>query len=271
MEQFKKYAFNLNLQHFGGADDEPAEEFEVEDEVLEDGEEEAGVEIETEDDDGIDDDETGDKELSDEEEHQEEVEKQVPLKALQAERRKWQEKMRQIEQKAQLADRFASLTGVDAENMNQYLDHLEVNNQVENGVPEHVAQALVQQQRQIQTMWTQLNQQNRDNEVNTLKADPFYADIEDFREEIENYANHTGISMKQAYMAVRGEQRVAEYAREVEQRTLLNKAKKQAQKVDTSISGDNTPAPKVKLTTDQMAIAKMAGMTPQEYYKYLKG
>jgi hypothetical protein len=55
----------------------------------------------------------------------------------------------------------------------------------------------------------------------------------------------------------------------IEQRILNNLAKKQGKKLDTTSNGAAKVQSNVKLSADQRAIAKMAGMTDQEYYNML--
>lgn len=289
----KRFRFPMNLQLFAEKSATvDGETFTIEDDdptsyATTDGYYEADEEgINISDDEGMtaDDEETEEPELeeihddSESEEEQEEAQvtkekgKNSTANAVISERRKWQERVKQLEREAELAKKIMKASGVsDVESLERQLDALTTQRYVDQGYDEHTAQMLVQQQRKIETMERDLRRQKFDVEVEALRKDPFYADIEDWREELEPIAERTGQSLKDAYMMIRGRDRMKEYEREVEQRLIANRTKKSKAKVDTSSGGGamkKSTGP--KLTPEQMQMAKMAGMTPEEYYKYMK-
>lgn len=179
-------------------------------------------------------------------------------KAVIAERRKWQAQIAEANRKAALADRMMKLSGVDSlDVLQQRLEAAEAARIAkETGVSPEVAAEQLRQQRELETQRAEIRKLKYGQEVATLKADPFFADIEDYREEFEEVAERTGQSLEEVYMAKRGRQRMKEYEREVEQRTLANRQKSQKAKVDTSTSGEPVQKEKYDLTPDQLAFAK---------------
>lgn len=192
--------------------------------------------------------------------------------AVIAERRKWQERMKALEKKAGLADKIMKTSGVASiEDLERQMDNIVAQNYMDRGYDEQTATMLAAQQRRMDQMERDMRQKSFDAEVMTLKSDPFYADIDDWRDEFEPIAISTGQSLKDVYMIQRGRERMKEVEREVEQRMIANRTKKSKAKVDTT-SGGGTPKKPTgpKLTPDQLAIAKLAGIKPENYYRHLK-
>jgi len=233
------------------------ETFEVD--VDEEKETESNEEITTE--------ETEEKTKQETEEEEKEEEKMVPLRALEAERKKWKERLNDPEiQKAKaIADRLKQTTGKDYDAIQQELDQMQINQYTEHGMDPVMAQQLVQQQRQMAEIQKRLNKQQRDAEIAALKQEPFFSDIEYYRDEVEDLADRTGLSVKQAYLALRGDVRQVEYQREIEQRVLNNRSKKQKAKIDTTPSGETKVKTSVKLTDVEKEIADAAGISYAEY------
>ena len=190
--------------------------------------------------------------------------------AVMAERKKWQERMKALEKKAAIADKLMKQSGLqDIEALHAQMDALEVNRHIDAGVDPQMAQYIVQQQRMLMDMERNLKRQQFDAEVKELQKDPFFADIEDYREEFEDIAARTGQSLEDVYMAKRGRIRMQEREREIEQTMTANRKKKDAARVDTSTSAAAKPKNKdYGLSADEMAIIKMAGMKPEEAAKF---
>lgn len=274
----------FNLQHFAKTaefegevyelDTEESEETEVEDDVQE------GIEIEVDDETESSESNESDSEENDDEEVEEEVtdkepesepEKTVPLKALQAEREKFKKRLEEAERLASATKKLMQQSGVDnIDDFNRQLDALEAKKLEQQGIDPQQAQYFVQQQREMNEMKRQLQKQKLDIEAGSMKQNDFYADIDDYRDELEEYAVRNNMSLEQSYMALRGAQRMKEFQAQLEQKMLNDQAKKQKKRVDTSPSGKQKQKTKLNLTPDELAIAKMAKMTPEEYYKYKK-
>jgi hypothetical protein len=193
--------------------------------------------------------------------------------AVIAERRKWQERLKAAEKKGSLADKLLQATGAQSlEQLEEQLDGLKVRQYEDQGYDSQTAMMLVDMQRKQETLNQQLRKQQFDNEVQSLKSDPFYGDIEDWREELEPIAARTGQTLQAAYMALRGRERMEEYKREIEQRAIAERSKKRSAKVDTTAGGGGgvKKSNRVQLSADELAVAKMAGMSPEDYYKHKK-
>lgn len=198
-------------------------------------------------------------------------------KAVIAERKRLQAQIAEANKKAALTEKLMKLIGVDDMSVLQVrLDAAEAARIAkETGVTPEVATAQLRQQRELENQRAEIRKLKYGQEVAALKSDPFFADIEDYREEFEEVAERTGQTLEEVYMAKRGRQRMKEYEREVEQRTLANKQKRDKTKVDTSTSGEQIKTEKHNLTPDQLAVAKAAVKMGHfknvgEYAKYLK-
>lgn len=275
----------MNLQLFASKTAEvDGETFEIEEDVAElDYEvDEGGITIPDEEDEqeepsedaDADDSETEDEgEPRDDEAKPEGKSKNTTGNAVIAERRKWQERLKAAEKKGSLADKLLQATGAQSlEQLEQQLDGLKVRQYEDQGYDSQTALMLVDMQRKQETLNQQLRKQQFDNEVQSLKSDPFYGDIEDWREELEPIAARTGQTLQAAYMALRGRERMEEYKREIEQRAIADRSKKRSSKIDTSAGGGGgvKKSNRVQLSADELAVAKMAGMSPEDYYKHKK-
>lgn len=284
----KKFMLPLNLQLF--AETEPVTEneerpFEIEDETIDPGPEiidhdDGSFEIVDDEEEGEPDEEVQEQTDAGQERDEEVTEppkKNETKDAVIAERRKWQERMKALEKKAALADKVMGTVGIqDPDKLQSQLDALEAQKYEQQGYDPQTAQMLVQQQRQISEMQQSLARQKFDVEANSLKSDPFFSDIDEWRDELEPIALKTGQSLEAVYMAYRGRERMKEFQREEEHRRQAAASKKNAARVNTSANGG---APKkmekVNLTPDQLAMAKIAvkqGVfkSVEEYAKYAK-
>lgn len=209
---------------------------------------------------------------SDDDDQDDKNEKTVPLKAIEAERKKWQSRLNDpvLKKKLALADRLAAMSGTSLDALYDQMEQMEVQRHIDQGVNPQMAEAFVRGQKEISDAKKLLNKQTMDLEIKNLKSDPFFSDVDDYREELEEYADRTGLTIEQTYMAIRGKERVKEMQTEIEQRTLNNINKKQSKKLDTTTNGEGKTKTKVKLSKEQLDMAKAAKMTPQEYYAMTK-
>lgn len=283
----RQFYLPLNLQLF--AEDGPEDEIEFE---LEDDDE--GIELSSED----DNDDEG-EEMSDGDGHQgaegsedseesdsddsdasaaDQRHKQVKGKgnnptaaAVIAERKKWQAKLKEAEKAAAIAKRFMQQTGAtDLEELNRRMDAFESQRLQEQGVPQELADRIAATERQLKEQQTDIRRQKFAVEAERLKSDPFYSDLDDHLEELESLAERTGQSLKSVYLAEHGERRLKEREAEIEAKVKANKENRAKKKVDTSPTGSssNKQMKRVTLSATERAIAKAAGMTPEEYAKY---
>lgn len=294
----RRHVFPLNLQLF--ADERETEGFEIDDsedgteaedpyaDLLDNGdgdEAEGGEESDEEEDAEADGEQGAGEEDSDEEEKDDvddvdgagDPDKKGPDatgRAVIAERRKWQERMKALEKEAGLARRLMEQTGVkDFEEMNRRMDALHANTLIQQGVPAEMAHSMAIGQRQIAEMQQQLKGYKYDGEVQRLKADPFFADIDQYRDDFTEIAERTGQTLEAVYMAQRGRQRMKERESEIEAKVKASKERKAKKAVSTSPTGKSASAAaksRVQLSAAEKAVAKAAGMTPEEYAKFRK-
>jgi hypothetical protein len=224
-----------------------------------------GIELDAESDDEI--------ELPEEEtekpekpEKPESTEKMVSLKALQAQRAKFKKQIEALQ---------AQITPKKAET-NSYKDKLQTYG-VSDDVADLLASVLSGAEGKTANIEKAVNKKFRDQEFKELAKDPIFSDIEEHREELEETADRHGISIEDAYFQKYGKTKIkanqADLRRQIEQEILDNLKKKGSMKFDTTDNGEpDTTSKKVKLSSDDLAVAKMSGMTARDYaiFKYGK-
>lgn len=179
--------------------------------------------------------------------------------AVIAERRKWQEKLKELEAKGALADKILKQSGAASiDELNQRMDFLETERLKKEGVDPQVAAAFVAQQRQLTEMQSTLRKQKYDGEAERLKQDAFFADLDDHRDEFEAIAEKTGMTLEEVYMAKRGSQRMKEREAEIEARVKANRDKRDGKRVNTnpSAGAGKQSGKSYNLTPEQLAAAK---------------
>lgn len=214
----------------------------------------------------------------DEEKETDNSKKENPIaKAVIAERKRLQAQMDAYKKEAEIAKKLMKLVGVDdIELLQQRLEQAEAARIAqERGITPEQAQLELKRQRELEEQRREIRRLKYAQEVAELKRDPFFSDIEDYREEFEEIAERTGQTIEEVYMAKRGRQRMKEFEREVEQRTLANKQKRQKSKVDTTSNGEQIKKETYNLTPEQLAVAQAAVKmgtfeSVAEYAKFLK-
>lgn len=179
--------------------------------------------------------------------------------AVIAERRKWQEKLKEFEAKGALADKILKQSGAASiDELNQRMDLLETERLKKEGVDPQVAAAFVAQQRQLAEMQTSLRKQKYDGEAERLKQDAFFADLDEYRDEYEAIAEKSGMSLEEVYMAKRGTQRMKEREAEIEARVKANRDKRDSKRVNTnpSAGAGKQSGKSYNLSPEQLAAAK---------------
>lgn len=191
-------------------------------------------------------------------------------KAVEAERKKWKNKLNKS-----ITQPITSTTF----NEGEFLEK-KISEYIEDGYPEGTAKIEARRdlnyEKRLRDIESKANDRNdstklrRDFEVDQLSRDAYYADLKDpdIREEVEEYANKKGVSMEEAYNAKFAKSKRLELEKQIEQRLLNEQRKKKSADVDYTSNGEQGAKPKVKLTGDQLAAAKMLNMTPQEYYEF---
>lgn len=251
----------INLQLF--ADDD----FDDDDDSFD----EIEIEIDGDDDIELDLDADADEDDSESEEGEEteEPKKKEPQKddgnstarAVIAERRKWQKKIQELE------DKLSST--------NHEPDTVIENQLLEAGFDGDTAKVinniLGKSSSKASKVETMVTKKFRDLEFKELSMEPMFSDIDLYREEVENLMDKTGLTAEEAYLAKFGKSKLSknksDIEREAEQRVLSNIKKKGNMTFNTISNGDSSSSKtRTSLSKAEMAIAKRAGMTAQQYY-----
>ena len=241
--------FHIDIQLFGEEDIE-IDDIEIEDEIEieEESEEEPEEEPKEE-----------PEETAGEPEDKKELPADVvPKKALLAERAKYQRRLKEL--KAELEKSKGD------DETKKKLDELGL----DESIAETLASLISNSKSKADNVEALVNKKFRDLEFENLKSDSFYSDAEEHREELEEMAEKTGMSVRQCYNALFGDKKFklsqAELRSQIEQEVLANINKRQEYgNIDTTENGNTEVKSKLKLTKDEVGFAKAAGMTPAEY------
>jgi len=261
-----KGLFKINLQLFAGDDVEfdipdGIEDLEAEEDVIEVDVED--LEDETE---NISQDDTTKEAEKDKEKDKGAKDNEIIRNAVIAERKKWKKRVEELEAKLN-SIKDTTIEETEADDLDKQLAEL--------GFDEKTIKILKSKfnktQNEAVTVKKLVQKKFRDLEFKELAKDPLFSDIDLYRDELEEFMDKTGLSAEEAYLAKFGKNRItksrADIEREVEQRVLANLKKKQDMVFDSTDNGEvGTNKKRFRLSKDEMEIAKLAGMTPQEYY-----
>jgi len=100
-----------------------------------------------------------------------------------------------------------------------------------------------------------------------MRTNPLYADVDSRRSALEAFIFRTGVSPKEAYNALFGEERLEKMRKEMEEK--MSAAEKHAKRIP-ALSGPDAPDTKghIQLSEAEKWAAAGAGMTPEEYARY---
>jgi len=261
-----KDLFKINLQLFAGDDVEfdipdGIEDLETEEDVIEVDVED--LEDETE---NISQDDTAEVESKSKQPRPDSKDNEIIRNAVIAERKKWKKRVEELEAKLN-SIKDTTIEETEADDLDKQLAEL--------GFDEKTIKILKSKfnktQNEAVTVKKLVQKKFRDLEFKELAKDPLFSDIDLYRDELEEFMDKTGLSAEEAYLAKFGKNKItksrADIEREVEQRVLANLKKKQDMVFDSTDNGEvGTNKKRFRLSKDEMEIAKLAGMTPQEYY-----
>lgn len=204
----------------------------------------------------------------------EDAPKTVPLTALHQEREKLKTLKKEYSELKKVTDRLFKNTGVrDVRELEDRMDNITLQEFIQNkGMDEGTAKTFLMQQKRIAELEKAQGAKDYEAEIKTLRATPYYSDIDDVSDEVIEYADKRGITAKEAYNVLYGEQRANTLQKEAEQKALKQAAVKQSKKIPALSSTGNVANTKgtIKLTSAEAEVAKAAGMTYAEYAKYRK-
>ena len=172
------------------------------------------------------------------------------------------EKLRQAET---AIDRIAEVSGLSREQLIMRLNNMSDEEQAKIlGVPaEQVANMRLARTAQIEQE-KQIKKLNRQLEMTELKADKKYADIDLFMDDVLNKVEeHPSLSLKDAYVLVKGELGIDAKVRDAEQRAVNSQAKAKAKGLVNPVGNaqDQVKKPDKQLLTN----ASRVGMDANEY------
>ena len=199
--------------------------------------------------------------------------KMVPLKALEAERKKYKEKLDNpdIKMAKDLADKLQKTFGKDLGEIYSALDLADGDQIAEElGLSGKAFEFLRENQRQIASVQDKVARQELYTQICELSGNKFYGDAMEHRAALEDYAVNHKCNIKTAYNVLFAEEKFEEIKRMTEQEIMENFEYKQGVKIDAVGGGDGVAASgRIQLTKDQLDIAKAYGMTAEEYFKYM--
>lgn len=194
--------------------------------------------------------------------------KTVPLATHIEERNKLKEQIRQLKAENELVKKLSIASGKSPEQMLKEIEEIQIQNQVSRGVDPVIARQNFEQQKKLNEALREVRKEKRDIEIAKLKENPIFSDIEAYREEVEEVADMKEISLEQAYMLLRGPQIMAEMQYQNQYR---NPSKKPMKKINTKQTPEvKIPSYETELSRDEIEIARMAGITPKEFYEMKK-
>jgi hypothetical protein len=164
--------------------------------------------------------------------------------------------------------KISELTGLDVNNLIARLESLSDAEQAKilGITPQQLAQQkqLKQSQKAVNEQAQQLQ---RELDEQKLLADPKYKDYPLFKEEIQDLLDENPkLTLKQAYILVKGDLGTKAAVRDAEQRTIAKMTKASNQKIVKPGQSGGKTTPKLDKAT--ISAAKMVGMDPLEYAAY---
>ncbi len=135
------------------------------------------------------------------------------------------------------------------------------------GLSEDAAKLFLSQQEKVRALRRAEKSAEREAVYAKMRQDPLYDDVDERRPFLEALILKTGISPKEAYLALFAEERLRSLLSDMESKET--ESKKKAKNIPALSGGEAPDAPRhAKLTEMESRLAKKAGMTPEEYAKY---
>ena len=200
-------------------------------------------------------------------------EKMVPLKALEAERKKYKEKLDDpsVKLAKELSEKLQKTFGKDLSEIYNALDLADGDRIAEElGLSGKAFEFLRENQRQIECVKDKVRRQELYSQICELQGNKFYSDAMEHRSALEEYAVTNKCDIKTAYNVLFAEEKFEEIQRMTEQAIIENFEYKQGRKIDAVSGGDGiATGERLALTKDQLETAKAYGMTAEEYARYM--
>ena len=198
----------------------------------------------------------------------------VPLKALEAERKKFKSKLDdpKLKMAQDVATKLQNIFGKDLPQIYGDIAVLDDDAIAEElGISKKALGILRENQRQIESVRDEMRQHEFSRQLGEMASSPYYSDAYQYAESLQEYAKQNKCDIKTAYNILFAEQKFDEIKRSAEQQAIDNFNKRQVMRLDAVTSGQSggQSRTRVKLTKEQMEVAKAYGMTPEEYVKYM--
>jgi hypothetical protein len=176
----------------------------------------------------------------------------------------YQKKLDRLKPYKEAVDKICEVTGLDFDKLVTRLSNMSVQEQAKIlGIPVEKVQEVRQSRTDNSTQ--KLSRQIEEMEI---KTDKRYSDYDLYKEDIEDLIeDNPKLTLKQAYLLVKGDSAVTAAARDAEQRTIARQVNSHRKGVVKQVGGvTDTKGPKIDQTI--VAAAKRIGMDPVEYAKY---
>ncbi len=135
------------------------------------------------------------------------------------------------------------------------------------GLSEEAAKLFLSQQEKVRALRQAEAAAAREAVYASMRTEPLFDDVDARKDMIEALILRTGLSPKEAYLALFAEERLRKLQKEMEERDAT--AEKKAKKIPALSGGDAPDSQRsIQLSEAENRMAKKAGMTPEEYAKY---
>lgn len=164
--------------------------------------------------------------------------------------------------------KISDLTGMDVTTLISRLESMSITDQAKvlGVTPEELQHRKLSQQSESAAK-AEADRLRRELEEQKLTSDPAYRDYPLFKEEINDLLeDNPRLTVKQAYMLVKGDSGIKAVKRDAEQRAVARMTKSSNQSVVKPGSSKSNSAPKISPVVVQAA--KKVGMDPAEYAAY---
>lgn len=212
-------------------------------------------------------------------ETEEEVEEQDPQeylygkdqvqKIVQTRVNTYQKRLQRMMPYKEAVDRICEITGLPFDQLvNRLTGMTEVEQAKILGVPVEQVKAMRQARAEASKERGKVQELSRQMEEMQLKSDKRYADYDLYKDEIDDLLeDNPKLSLKQAYLLVKGDTAVQAAARDAEQAAVARQVKAQKKGLVKPIGGvEASKGPKVNQAI--VTAARKIGMDPMEYVKY---
>ena len=209
-------------------------------------------------------------ETTEEENEEQEDEKSEKEKSLERGLNKERQKRKEAQKKAkELEEKIKALEEANKKPEKTTLDTL-IESGVEEGIAKSIASAIDNKKDNSKKLEEEIAELRFEKDLTAKSKEEGFEDIEEYADEIKELVDK-GLSIEQAYYATSYDKPKTvntkrEIERKIEAKMQNNNAKKQILgNTNSNVGASNNSNHKVNLSKEEYAVAKAAGMTPEEY------